>query len=356
MKLTISKSNFEIVLSNLQTFLDKKDFSQITSHIYLEVVDSKLLLRATDFELYIESKIDIINKESDGNATANGRELLDKIRKLKDGDILLETKNGILSITQNTAEHELDMFEASEFPKLPDFEGSSKINIESSKFINSIHKANPAIDTGSSSKQEYKGILLDIKDYSLNFVATDSRRLAIIKYETQSIENFSIIIPKRAVIEILKLFYDDIEIFYNQTQLMVKNANYTFFTKLINGKFSDYEKIIPKEFKHQAKLPKNQMVDKIKMVNSYEKIKIIFKNDLINFESISENTKKVSRDKLSIETGLKEEIILGVNSKYILDFLSQIESSEFEIMLNEPNQPFVLKDGNFLTIIMPIIF
>ena len=62
MKITLNKNNFEIVLSNFQSFLDKKDSSQITSHIYLETLDNKLLLKATDYEISIQSKIDIIQK------------------------------------------------------------------------------------------------------------------------------------------------------------------------------------------------------------------------------------------------------------------------------------------------------
>ncbi|PAF52452.1 DNA polymerase III subunit beta [Helicobacter sp. 13S00477-4] len=359
MKLSLAKNNFEIILNNFQAFLDKKDSSQITSHIYLEIIDSKLLLKATDYEIGIESKIDIIKKESDGSATVNGRKILDIVKRLKDGEIILETENDFIHIKQGKSKFKLPMYNASEFPKSSEIENYKKINIDASKFIYSLRKINPAIES-SNQKPELSGALLDIKDYCYNFVATDTRRLAIIKHDTQSIENLSIIIPKKGIIEILKLFYDnydDFEIFYNQTQLIIKNNHYTFFTKLINGKFPDYQKIIPKESKNKIKLPKDVITDSIKLINSLSNnIKFIIKQNDILFESISNENSEKATTQIEINTNINEEITLGANSKSILDFLSQIESTDFTLYLNEPNTPFMLEDNNFSTIIMPIIF
>ncbi|PAF43022.1 DNA polymerase III subunit beta [Helicobacter sp. 11S03491-1] len=356
MKLTLSKNNFEIVLNNFQAFLDKKDSSQITSHIYLEIIDTKLLLKATDYEIGIESKIDINKKDSDGNATVNGRKILEIVKRLKDGEIILETDNESLHIKQGKSKFKLPMFNASEFPELPEFNENSKINIEASKFIHSIKKINPAIEN-SNQKPELGGAFLDIKEYSCNFVATDTRRLAIMKHDTQSIEKLSIIIPKKAITEILKLFYDEFEIFYNQTQLIIKTVHYTFYTKLINGKYPDYEKIIPKNLKNEIKLPKDIITDSIRLINSLSNnIKLIIKPSEIIFESISDESSETATTQIEINTGIDSEISIGANSKYILDFLSQIETSDFYLCLNEPNTPFILKNENFLTIIMPIIF
>ncbi|PAF49452.1 DNA polymerase III subunit beta [Helicobacter sp. 12S02232-10] len=356
MKIIVGKNNLEIILRNFQAFLDKKDSSQITSHIYFEVIDTKLLLKATDYEIGIESKIDILKKESDGNATVNGRKILDIVGRLKDGEIILESDNDFIHIKQGKSKFKLPMFNASEFPDFPELNENTKINIDTSKFIQSIRKINPAVEN-TNQKIELSGALLDIKEYAFNFAATDTRRLAIVKYDTQSVENFSIIIPKKAINEILKLFYDDLEIFYNQTQLIIRTPNYTFFTKLINGKYPDYEKIIPKSFKNEIKLPKDIIIESIKLINSLSNnIKIIIKPNEIIFESISDENSEAASTQIEINTNIDSEVIIGANSKYILDFLSQIESSEFNLCLNELNTPFTLKDGNFSTIIMPIIF
>ncbi|MCK9162482.1 MAG: DNA polymerase III subunit beta, partial [Arcobacteraceae bacterium] len=83
MKLSINKSLFENVVSSMQAFLDKKDASSITSHIYLEVKENKLLIKSTDYEIGLSVTIDDISDFIDGKATVNGVNLLGIIRRLK---------------------------------------------------------------------------------------------------------------------------------------------------------------------------------------------------------------------------------------------------------------------------------
>ena len=230
---------------------------------------------------------------------------------------------------------------------------NKKLQIESTKFLNSIKNINPAVDTASP-KYELNGSLLDIKDYGYNFVATDTRRLAIIEYKSQSVDTLSLIIPKKAINEISKLFIDNFEIYHNSTHLIIKNDEYTFYTKLINGKYPDYEKIIPKDFKYKIALPKDKIIDALQFVKSLaNNIKITFKPNEMLFESLNEESGEASTQ-LEIQTGI-EFLCLGINSKYILDFLSQIDGNEFTLCINEPNTPFVVVNGNFSTVIMPVI-
>ena len=87
MKFTINKQQIENIVSSMQPFLEKKDASAITSHIYLEVVNNKLNLKATDYEMGLEANIDDITDYEDGKATVNGSNLLNIIRRLKNDNI-----------------------------------------------------------------------------------------------------------------------------------------------------------------------------------------------------------------------------------------------------------------------------
>ncbi|MFC3867713.1 DNA polymerase III subunit beta [Helicobacter equorum] len=353
MKLSISKTPFEIILSNFQSFLEKRDISQITSHIYFECINDTLILRATDYEVAIQSQIEIQAQE-EGKATANGRDILNFIKNLKEGDVTLETQDDLLIIKQGRSKSSLQMFNVHEFPSLPEFSQSQQINIESHKFLSSIKKINSTAETNNA-KFELNGAFLDIKEYSINFVATDTRRLAIVKYDTQGINTLSLIIPKRAMNEIQKLFVDNIEIFFNTTYIIIKSPTYLFFSKVINAKYPDYEKIILKSFKNTLKLPKDKFIESIKVVSSLSsKIKITLNTNEILFESISDRNHKASTQ-IDIQTGMQEEFTFGVDSKNITDFLAQVDSAEFTMALNEQNSPLTLIDNNFSTIIMPII-
>ncbi len=354
MIITISKSILENILIHAAPFLEKKDTSQITSHIFLSATNSTLTLKATDYEIGFLVKTKNINISQDGSITANGKKFLDIVRILKDGEINLEVKNDILHISQAHSNFKLPTFSYNEFPEFPTYEGKARISIDSHTLIESLKKITPAIDTNNP-KFELNGALIDIQQNIINFASTDTRRLAVVTVNNESANQLSIIIPKKAIIEIQKLFSDDIELYYDETNLIIHSEQYTFFTKLINGKFPEYSRIIPKEIAHNLVLPKAIMIDSIKQITTISTdLKITFLKDIITFESLSDDNIE-AKTEISHTTGFDEPFSLAINSKYLLDFLNSINSSEFNIGLNEGNLPFVLSDDNFKTVVMPIV-
>jgi len=354
MKITVQKSIIENILVNAQPFLEKKDTSQITSHILIDVSNSKLTIKATDYEIGLLVSTDNINIVGNGSVTANGKKLLDIVRILKDDNINLEVKNDILYITQSHSNFKLPTFSYNEFPEFPNYEGKPRISIDSHSLIESLKKITPSIDTNNP-KFELNGALIDIKEDSINFASTDTRRLAVVNIKNQSSNQLSIIVPKKAIIEIQKLFFDNIELYYDETSLIIHSSQYTFFTKLINGKFPEYSRIIPKEISKNLTLPKAIMIESIKQITTISSdVKITFLNNLITFESLSDDNIE-AKTEINYETGFSNPFIIAINSKYLLDFLNAINGLEFNIGLNEGNLPFILSEENFKTVVMPIV-
>jgi len=353
MRFIITKNIIENVIASMQPFLEKKDASAITSHIYLEINNAGLILKATDYEIGLESHIDNINESEDGKATVNGSNLLGIIKRLKNEDIIFETANHNLVIKQNKSIFKLPMYDANEYPTLIKEGNLKQLDISTLNFISSIRKITPAVDNNNP-KFELNGALIDIKNSKTNFVATDTRRLAISHLENMSNDESQFIIPKKAIIEIQKLFLDEATISYDDTNLVISNNNMKFFTKLINGKFPDYERIIPQNLKYQLSLPKNILVESIKLVTSlFSNIKITFKANAIIFESLDEDSE--SQTQIDINLNIEEEFYLAVNAKYLLDFLSMTNNENVTVGFNESNLPFYLEDEKFFTIVMPIV-
>ena len=354
MKISVSKSILENILVHSAPFLEKKDTSQITSHVYINASNSELTVKATDYEIGFFVKTTNIQIFEEGSITANGKKFLDIVKILKDGEVNLEVKNNILHISQAHSNFKLPTFTHNEFPEFPSYEGKARISIDSHTLIESLKKITPAIDTNNP-KFELNGALMDIKEDHINFASTDTRRLAVINVVNSSSNELSIIIPKKAIIEIQKLFFDDIELYYDETNLIIHSEQYTFFTKLINGKFPEYSRIIPKEISNTLTLPKAVMIDSIKQITTISTdVKITFLNDVITFESLSDDNIE-AKTEIGYTTGFSEAFSLAINSRYLLDFLNSINSSEFNIGLNEGNLPFVLSDDNFKTVVMPIV-
>lgn len=354
MNITINKNVIEHILLNSQNFLDKKDSSQITSHVLLTGENNNLNVKATDYEIGISMDSTNVTINDEGKATANGKKFLDIIKILKDHDVNLKTENDYLYITQKQSKFKLPMFNANEFPEFPTLENKAKFDISSPALLKSIKKIAPAIDTNNP-KYELNGALIDIKENVIQFVSTDTRRLAITQVENRSDQTAAIIIPKKAITEIQKLFFDEIEIFYDNNMLIAKSPSFLFFTKLINGKYPDYERIIPKTKQYELSLNREKMIDHLKQVSTIShEMKITFTKEAIIFESLNEENIE-AKTQLPYELNLEEDIYIAVNSKYILDFLSHIDKSTFTLGYNDTTLPFTLESENLTTIVMPII-
>ncbi len=354
MKIQVNKNVLENMLINTLPYLEKKDLSQITSHIFLNTFEDTLNIKSTDFEIGLEIFSKNIKIIETGNATANGKKLFDIVKILKDEDVILETINDYLYIKQKHSKFKLPMYNPNEFPEFPKIDEKSKFDINSSTLVRSIKKIAPVIDTNNP-KFELNGALIDIKNNHINFVSTDTKRLALVKIENENEKDISLIIPKKAINEIQKIFFDEVEIYYDENTLIAKSSNFIFFTKLINGKFPDYERIIPKKMDKKLLLSRDKIIGAIKQiwVVSVE-IKVTFKPNLIVFESLNDNNIE-AKTEIEVNTGLEEDIMLAINSKYVIDFLTNIEKSSFTLGYNDSTLPFTLESENFLTIVMPIM-
>ncbi len=354
MNIEINKSVLEQMLINVQSFLDKKDSSQITSHVLLDANGLTLTINATDFEIGIALDSTNIKTIESGLASANGKKLLDIVKILKDDTLSLKTEDSFLHITQKKSKFKLPMFNPNEYPEFPSVENKSKFDIKALDFLSYIKKVSPAIDTNNP-KYELNGALIDIVDSEVKFVATDTRRLAVATLKKNIEFDISLIIPRKAILEIQKLFTDNLTIHYDENIIIIISEGISFFAKLINGKYPDYQRIIPSSSKIELVLDRDKMIDNLKQISTISnEMKITLSKDAIYFESLNEDNIE-AKTQIDFESSIEEDISIPVNSKYILDFLGQIEENKFKLRYNDENLPFVLESENFLTVIMPIV-
>ena len=353
MKVLINKNVLESIVTNTNPYLEKRDLSAITSHIYIAAKNGVLNIRATDHEIGLAYKLSNVKITDEGYATANGKKLLDIIKSLKDDEVILETVNNYLYIKQKNSKYKLPMYKFEDFPEFPSSEGKSKFDVDAVMLGRSLKKILPSIDSNNP-KFELTGALLDIRQNFINIVGTDTKRLSIFKFETPTEREFSIIIPKKAINEIQKLFFDRIEIYYDENILIAQSANFEFFTKLINGKYPDYERVVPKEIKKRLKLNRDKMIDGIRTISMLsDQMKITFTKDSITFESIIEDNSE-AKTTIEYQTGLEDEIFIGIKNRYLLDFLTSIEDDDFELGFNDSNLAFIVSSKELTTVIMPI--
>lgn len=364
MKITINKSTIESVISNFQPFLEKRDKSQITSHILIQTDNDKVILKATDYEIGITARIQNESIESNEEITVDGKKFLDSLKNLKDDKITLQNKNDKLEIKQGKSTIKLPSFVAENFPSFPENYQNSKINIDSKNLIDSLKKLQPVIEINNP-RAEYRNALIDIKEYRFNFVATDTKRLEIISFNNQSIDKLNFMFPKKAISEVQKFFNnEESSIYFSDNNIIIENEKYTFWTRIPNGNFIDYEKVVPKDIKYKIHIDKNKMIESLKIINSISnQVKLIFSKNQLIFESINdEDSNATTEIELNEEqnkdfiANFSEDVVICVNSRHILDFIININTESFEFGINEKkNSACILKSENFILTMMPIL-
>lgn len=354
MKISIEKDILETIIMNTNPYVEKKDLSSINSHVLMSVKNNVLTVKATDGEIGLSYKIERLSVNEEGEATANGKKLLDIIKSLKPGQIILETIEKYIYIKQNNSKYKLPMHNVSDFPQFPDINDKSKFEIDAGILGRSLKKILPCIEQ-TNPKIEITGALIDIQKENINLVSTDGRRLSLYNIKTNSQEELKLIIPKKAISEIQKLFNGEIEIYYDLNVFIATSKSFEFYTKLINGKYPSYEKIIEdKQFENKITLDRENFIEGIKTISMLsETLKITFNSENIVFENHNDDNSE-AKTNLEFKTNIEESFSLIVRSKALLDFLFNIEESSFSFGYNDSKSRFILESGDLKTVIVPI--
>jgi len=352
MKIVINKRELENILVKSIPFLEGKDMSMITSNVLITLSDDSISINATDYQMGLKSTVSVLGIENDGTAIVNGKKLLDIIKVLKDDNVTIETKGNDLHISQSRSKFKLSLFGDGEFPSFPKMDGIMELSIDPMQMINAFREITPSIDLNNP-KHEFNGAWIDIKNDGVNFVSSDMKRLSIVNIPGENDNELAIIVPRKAIIEIQKLFIEDVKIYCSDVYLIIKANNFMFFAKLVNGKIPPYLKIIPSDINHTVQIPKLSMIESIKQVQIVsDEVQIKISNNNMMFSAVNDFNDKSSTD-MEIEYS-GDDILFIVKSKILLDFLNTIYNNEFTIKINSGDLPFILESGDLRTVVMPI--
>lgn len=200
-------------------------------------------------------------------------------------------------------------------------------------------------------KAEMNGVLMQTNDGILNMVGTDTKRLAVASIPTE-LEGIDIIVPKEAIKMISKLFdYQEPDVELDTTSLKVSNTEVTYETKLINGKFPQWQRIIPKDHSVKITMDRRDLLNLVKEASLLDdELKIVIKENKIKISDLSGHT--------TVEDECKsgEDIGFGISAKIMIDFLNSFKETEVTIGFNDQNLPLsFIVDENYEEVAMPIV-
>ena len=356
MKFTIDKVDLERALNSLSPFLDKRGDS-LTSNFYLVIKNKTLTIKATNLKIGLSTTIESVLVEAEGETLVDGVKFINVLKPLRRDNVTLEQSGNELIVKQGKSRLRVKTNSNSKsFYKFPTIENMSRIPFNGEILRDGFSNIISSID-GNSPKYELTGGLIAITGGKINFVSTDTKRLTIVE-ETLSEDgnNLELIVPRPAIVEIPKLFDGDIEFIYNEDYVIIESKNIFFFTKLVSGKYPNWKRIVPSSLKYIFKFQKDEMMENLKLVSTVTNdVKVVLDKNGISFETLDyQNLNSKAETSIDIELQIDKRVEFGMNSRFIIDFLNNIDEDSFELSFEEANRPFVLVSKNLKTVIMPI--
>lgn len=350
--LTINTTAITLAITVATTF-SMRD-GDYKGQVLLVGKDGKLEVKSSDLmQSIIFKNIDFISSDlTDINFksfSVDGKKFSTVLKAAKTDEVQIELNEEFIIVKSGRSKIKIDTFaKVQEINMLED--GNS---FALSDKLEHIEKALHAVDF-ENPKYELNGMLLQIKDGVFNTVATDTKRLVAISSKT-SIEDIDIIIPKKGAETFVKLFKGkNVSAKISDTAMVVFTESIEYETKLINGKFPEWQRIIPKEIAKTVTLPAfalDTLVKEASILN--DDLIIEFSNNKIKIVDFEKTT--VIEDDFENDANIK----FGIKSKMITDFIASYYTGDvteqITISFNESNLPIVLiADENHKEIVMPI--
>jgi len=369
MQFTIKRDVLLKSLTLVQGVIEKKNTLPILSNVLLDVKGGKLSIIATDLDLVFYDEINEIKITKDGSTTTSAAILYDILRKISGNSEIkfdLKTENKLNLLTDNS-DFNLLCLPTDNFPNFSDDFESNEISFNKSKFLSLLNKTKVSI-SNDDTRHYLNGIYLHLTEAQnrsyLTGVATDSHRLSSSSIEIENGKSFnSLILPKKTVFQLCNLLADTNEKVIIQTsdnKIQFKIGKTKLISKVIDGKFPDYRKVVPTDNDKILTVSSVDFVQAIERVitvslDRKEGVKLNIAKDNIKFSVNSTNSGEGNEVIKSNFTG--DEMIVSFNSKYLTDIASEVEDKNLKIYLKDPNSPVLVEDmsdKNSYYVVMPM--
>ena len=356
-------------LLSLTNIVEKRHSLPILMNVLLSFKSKNLKLITSDIEIEIMSTIEIEETENDQELTVSAKKLLDILKNMTNDDLIeFRYLNERLLISQNKSKYNLQVLPANEFPivNLPP-QPQKTINIPQKKLKELIQSISFSM-AFQDVRYYLNGLFIKITSEEIITVATDGHRLAINSDSVelagiQDKEEIEIIIPRKAVTEIEKLCDytdEDLKITFYQQYLKLELKSLQLITKLIDGKYPDYKKVIPDQTLTAVKIRRLELLSCLQRVSvltadKFRGIKIHFNKNIVTLHSTNAEQEEAEEQVQCSRTNL--DIKMGFNVSYLIEVLSNVKSESVELLLSDPQSSALLLDDNrknFKYIVMPM--
>ena len=365
MKATIERAVLLKSLGHVQSVVERRNTIPILSNVLLDArEDGSIRLMATDLDLQVDESVPATVSQP-GATTVSAHTLFDIVRKLPEGSqVELTAAEGKMQVVAGRSRFNLSTLPRDDFPVIAEGELPTRFELPAATLREIIEKTRFAIST-EETRYYLMGIFLHVVDDQLRAAATDGHRLARVTVaRPDGSEGMpDVIVPRKAVAELYRLLEElegTVEISLSPTKVRFGLGSAVLTSKLIDGTFPDYNRVIPTANDKLLKLdPKSFSagVDRVSTIASEKTraVKMSVDRDRVTL-SVTSPENGLATEELPADYGA-DGLEIGFNARYLLDILSEIEGDTVEVHLADAAAPTLLRENdksNALYVLMPM--
>ncbi|MEZ5446649.1 MAG: DNA polymerase III subunit beta [Gammaproteobacteria bacterium] len=345
MKISINRETLLGPLQIVSNVVEKRQALPILSNILLQVGNDALTLTGTDMEVEVVVRIANASKET-GSSTLPARKLVDICRALPaDATIELDVKDTRATLKSGRSRFALATLPAKDFPALGDTPSTLTLRVDAKVLRDLIADTQFAM-AHQDIRYYLNGLLLEFSESGLRAVATDGHRMALadMEWSTGLKEAVQVIVPRKGVGEIVRLLAEatgEVELQVGPAHLKVLSPVRTITTKLIDGKFPDYQRVIPAKSDKivtgdRETLRQGLARTSILSSEKFRGVRLVLKNDLL--QALAHNPEhEEAEEELPVEYS-GAELEIGFNVVYLLEVLAAIKTDKVQMELASPDR------------------
>ena len=365
MEVRIDKDTFLNGVQKVQGIVEAKGAMPILSHLLLTTEKERISIQATDLEIGAKGYYSA-NVVAKGQVTLNAKKLFDILRELPSEEVhLTREDNHWVTLKCGKSKFRLPGMSSQDFPPFPEFSQDSLLKF-SSKLLKEMIRKTFFAQSPDETRQVLNGLLLEREGRKLNMVGTDGHRLAVIKRnlgDAAKGDKLSYLIPKKALAELMKLIEDEDATFSfsaKNNHLAFMQGDQVIVSRKIDGKFPNYQQVIPSDNKLQVSVNRDVLQHALKRVAllADEKSKMVRFDVQSGNITLTTDTTELGEAREEIPVSYSgEDVSIGLNAKYVLDVLNVIDDEEVVLNLKDQNSSCLItsnKDKDYQSIVMPM--
>jgi DNA polymerase-3 subunit beta len=354
-------------LQSVSGIVEKRHTLPILSNVLLEKKEDRLTFLATDIEIQVTTSSEVAGGDGDGSVTVGARKLQDILRSLPDGsEITLSLEDKRLQIKAGKSRFNLLTLPAEDFPRMAMSETEpGKIELSQKAFRHLLAQTQFSMAV-QDVRYYLNGLLLLVDDGELRAVATDGHRLAYASMtlgEGVSLPKQELILPRKTVLELSRLLADSddpVNVEMTSNQIRFQFGNVVLVSKLIDGKFPDYERVIPPSLKNLVTLNRTALLQSLIRAailtnEKFRGVRLILTPGSLKIVAANAEHEEAQEE---IEVEYSGDVIdVGFNVVYLLDMLNNASSESIEWGFNDAGSSALLTlPGNerFKYVVMPM--